>query len=381
MKVGVNTLFLIPGEVGGSETYLRETLYAIATGFSSEVELVLFTNNENDKSLRELLGGCGNVSYVKLDFNACNRYARIIREQTELPRKAGASGVDVMWSPGYTAPFLSSCPQVVTIHDMQYKTHPQDMRPVARVTTDVLVKMAARRCRRIIAISQFTRTEVLKYTNARPEKIDVILEAANPVYSVKLEAPEIEARLAGLLPGKKPYILSISNTYPHKNMHAIVDAFRQIMGQIPHDLVMVGSPRLGEPALQKALNGLPDRHRMIRLKNLTREPLVALYQGADVFVFPSLYEGFGLPVLEAMMAGVPVVTTRFGSIPEVGGDTVKYFDPGREGDLSAKIREVLEWSGAQRLEVIERAKARAKSFSWARTAAETVECFRRCAKT
>jgi glycosyltransferase involved in cell wall biosynthesis len=377
MKVGVNTLFLIPGEVGGSETYLRDTLTAMLAGYP-DIQFVLFTNNENDKALRMWFGGFKQAEYERLDLNACNRYARILREQTTLARKVRESGVDLLWSPGYTAPFLSPCPQVVTVHDMQYKTHPQDLRLMARIATDVLVRIATRRCRRIIAVSNFSKTEIVKFTAARTDKIDVIYEAAARAFGERLEANELKTRLADLVPTKTPFILAISNTYPHKNMHAVVNAFREMAGDIPHSLVMVGSPRLGEPEVQKALNGLTDRNRVIRLKTLPRDSLIVLYQGADCFVFPSVYEGFGLPVLEAMMAGVPVITTGKGAIPEVGGDNVVYFDPSVAGDLVAKIKEVLAWSAATRQAFVEKARQRAQTFSWERTASETVASFKHC---
>ena len=147
MKIGINTLFLIPGEVGGTETYLRQTLLAMAE-FCPGVSLVLFTNRENDPVLKKDLSGFKQVTFVRLDFGASNKSARITREQTELPGKVREAGVDVLWSLGYTAPFFSPCPQVVTIHDMQYKTYPEDLSFRARIVTDVLVKIAARRCRR-----------------------------------------------------------------------------------------------------------------------------------------------------------------------------------------------------------------------------------------
>ncbi len=371
MKIGVNTLFLIPGEVGGTETYLRQTLKAMAADFP-DVSMVLFTNRENDPVLRKDLGSFGNAGFELLDFAASNRYARIIREQVELPGRVGRSAVDVLWSPGYTSPFFCPCPQVVTIPDMQYRNFPQDLTFIARLVTDVLVKCAARRAMRIIAISEFSKSEIIKYTHADSDIIDVVPLAVDEIFGKQVSTETRKSTLASLIPADRPYLLSVANTYPHKNMHTLVKAFGRLENELPHNLVVVGNQRLGEGEVQKALNDIGDRKRVIRLSKLTTEEMVCLYQGCDVFVFPSLYEGFGLPVLEAMMAGVPVVTTRSASIPEVGGDCVFYADGLDAGRLAAEIRKAIRLTGEQRKQWCWKAMEHAGTFGWLATAKGTV---------
>jgi len=375
MRIGVNTLFLIPGEVGGTETYLRETLLAMAA-LSAETEWVLFTNRENDRYFRRIFGSFPHVAYHPLPLRATNRYARIIREQIDLPFRAARSCVDLLWSPGYTAPFFASCPQVVTIHDMQYKRYPQDLTFLARFATNVLVRMAVARCNRVIAVSDFSRQEIIHFTKADPGKVTVIYEAATPGFSGPIPDHLKQRRLKKLLPAQKPYILCIANTYPHKNVHLLIDAFGQILEKIPHQLVLVGKPRLGEPEVRKALGGVSDPSRIQRLMQVDFNDLAVLYQGADIFVFPSLYEGFGLPVLEAMMAGVPVLTTKCGSIPEVGGEQVCYFDPHSPADLARQIIEMSAWRSEGRKIRVTEARIHASGLSWRRTAEKTMECFK-----
>ena len=376
MKVGVNTLFLIPGEVGGTETYLRQTLKAIA-GHFPDVSLVLFTNRENESVLRKDLRSSGNVCFELLDFAATNRHVRILREQVELPGRVRRSGIDVLWSPGYTAPFFCSCPQVVTIPDMQYKTFPQDLTFTARMVTDILVKCATRRCRRIIAISEFSRDEITKYTHAGKDRIDVVPLAADESFGDTIPQEKRKSLMASLIPEDRPYLLSVANTYPHKNIHSLVEAFGKLENRLSHNLVIVGNPRLGEDEVQKALGGLCDRNRVIRLNKLSSEQMVCLYQGCDIFVFPSLYEGFGLPVLEAMMAGVPVLTTKNASIPEVGGDGVSYFDPRERDDLAVKIQQIIGLSRQERDSMVGRAREIAKKFCWKRTAQKSLDVMRK----
>ena len=372
MRIGVNTLFFIPGEVGGSETYLRSILIAMAELFP-DIGLVLFTNRENDPELRSELSSYPQVEYRLLNFKASNRYARIIREQTELPMRVRETGVDVLWSPGYTAPFFCSCPQVTSILDMQYKRHPEDLSTIARVTTAILIMSAAKRSIRIITISEFSKKEIIRFTTAPPEKIHSILLAAASEFANPLREGTGRNDVAFPMLTGRPYILSVANSYPHKNLHTLVEAFSQIIHRVEHNLVLIGLPRLGEKMLQKAIDQVPHKNRIIRIGRANTEELIDWYRNADLFVFPSLYEGFGLPVLESMMSGTPVVTTRMGSIPEVGGNHVVYADPPNAGVIANRIFEVLNWDEKQRAFRVQNARIHADAFSWHITAKNTME--------
>jgi glycosyltransferase involved in cell wall biosynthesis len=374
MRVGVNGLFFIPGEVGGTETYLIEILCAIAK-HSPQVELVIFTNRENDGLFHEILNGYPQIEFNRLNFSARLRYMRIIREQVELPIRARVDNVDLLWSPGYTAPFICSCPQVVTIHDMQYKTHPEDLVFLARLMTGILVWVAAKRSCRVIADSEFARDEIVKYAKVPREVLDVIYAGVDPMFAARPSGGIIGKRISHIVNAREGYILCVANTYPHKNVHTLVHAFGQTLWKIPHQLVIIGKPGLGEGLLQRAFEALPDPGRVTRLSYVSRDELIALYQGASLFVFPSLYEGFGLPLLEAMMAGVPVVATRCGSIPEVGNSCVCYFDPDNQGDLAEKICQILYLEPDQKRAWCRRAQRRAVDFTWERTAEQILRCF------
>jgi len=376
MRIGVNTLFLIPGEVGGTETYLREVLLAMAKSFS-DIEWVLFTNRENDEYFRRIFGEFSQFAFHPLPLRATNRYARIIREQVDLPFRVARSRVDLLWSPGYTTPFFSPCPQVVTIPDMQYRRYPEDLTFLARIATDILVRIAVRRSKCIITISEFSRKEILTFTSARKESVVAVYLAADLAFAQPIPEDIKRQRLKRLLTSGKPYILCIANTYPHKNVHTLIEAFGRIMEKIPHQLVLVGNPRLGEHEVQAALRKVSDTSRIQRLVKVDYEDLFALYQGTDLFVFPSLYEGFGLPVLEAMMSGVPVLTTRCGSIPEVGGDKVCYFDQASLTDLAQQILQITSWKNDCRKQWVTEAQKHAGQFSWRQTAEKTIECFKR----
>lgn len=261
-------------------------------------------------------------------------------------------------------PCYAPCRQVVSILDMQYRTHPEDLSRIARWTTEVLVRMAVKRADCIKTISEFSKNEIIRWTGCPSEKIHVTHLAADSLFD---NAPD-----SGLMMDRNtPYILTVANSYPHKNLHRLVEAFRLIHDRIPHRLVLVGAPRRGEPQLVSALNGLP-QDRFVRCSGLARADLAALYQAASVFVLPSLYEGFGLPVLEAMRAGTPVVAARKGAIPEIGGDCVRYVEGDDPEDIARGILEVLEWPEERRRVHVAAARAHAVSFNWSATAKGTL---------
>ncbi len=376
MIVAVNTLFLIPGEVGGSETYLREILLAVAREHL-DIQLALVTNQENDATLRKIYSGFPQCSFHCLPVRATNRYARILAEQVRLPSIVRRIRPDLLWSPGYTMPFWAPCPQVVSILDMQYRSHPDDLARLARWTTHLLVMLASRRADGILAISHFSKQEIVRHTKCSPDRISVTHLGVESAFRAPIQ--QVDHPLTSAQPEARslqPCILSVANSYPHKNLACLAEAFALIMDQIPQQLVLVGRPRLGEPALLHALEKIPP-DRVNRMAGLSQQELIALYQSADIFVFPSLYEGFGLPVLEAMMTGVPVITTCEGSIPEVGGDEVVYADGCDPADMAAKIREVIHWPEEVRRKRVEAASARAAAFTWSAAAESTITAWRK----
>lgn len=374
MKIGINTLFLIPGEVGGSQTYLVETLRAMIQLYP-RLHLVFFTNIENHDYLKEHFVSFRNVEWVMLKFRAKNRFVRILCEQFRLPFKTIKNHIDLLWSPGYTAPMWAGCPQAVSILDLQYKRHPEDFTLPARIATDAMIRLAMQSCRIILTISEFSKSEILHHTSFPASRIVVTPLAAADAFAERISKGELKKRLKSLIPGVSHYILTVSNSYPHKNLDTLVEAFGMLERSIPHHLVIVGKPRLGEKRLRIAIDKLSDSRRFIRLQAVAQQDLVALYQGADLFAFPSLYEGFGLPVLEAMKAGVPVVAASMGAIPEVGGGCVHYANPATCRAFAEKIYKVIKADKSERLRWIAAAKARAQHFSWQRTADDTLRAF------
>lgn len=373
MHLGINTLFHVPNDVGGTETYLLEILRAAYEEYPA-LRITFFTQRDNDILLRKLFDKYPNVRFWKLPFKAKFRAFRIVAEQMLLPRCIAASGVDVLWSPGYTAPFRCRCPQVVTVHDLQYKRYPEDLSLLERVALDCLVRIACRRCMAIIAVSEFSKREIIDFGFASAEKVCSVLEGVDP----KFAKPVVEKRAIDLfhreVPADKPYILTVAHSYPHKNIDLLIEAFDSIQESIPHNLVIVGRARRGEAAVEDAMGRIGTAHRIVRFKDgVSQELLRLLYQKADLFVLPSGYEGFGLPVLESMMAGTPVVCSHRASLPEIGGDHAFYCNELSVAAFGREIKKTLLLERSILNEKIKQARSWAESFSWGAAANKTLE--------
>jgi glycosyltransferase involved in cell wall biosynthesis len=378
MRIGINTLFLIPGKVGGSERYTREVLSAIVNNVSySDIEFVIFANIENADSFRNEFASYHNIFIRDLKVRASNKLARTFFEQILLPFICMSDSVDLLWSPGYTAPLWAPCLQVVSIHDMQYKKYPLDFPFGARIFLQVLMPMVAARCTKVITVSEFSKAEILKYLPIHHSRIQVTLEGVDSSRFQKRKYGQISSETNSTCEYHTPYFLCVANTYPHKNVATLVGAFGEVSNELPHSLVLVGNPGRGEAHLEKAVRILSNAARVKRLYHVTDDELTLLYEGASAYISPSLYEGFGLTVIEAMAIGVPVIAAQKGSIPEICRDTVIYFDGSREGLVHA-IRMFISLPPGQIKCMVENARERAEAFSWDSTAKGTIDCFKEC---
>ncbi|MGR0481577.1 MAG: glycosyltransferase family 4 protein [Candidatus Electronema sp. V4] len=378
MRIGINTLFLVPGDVGGTEVYLRETLKAMAA-FADGDTLVLFTNRENDLLLRADLAAFPQIEFHQLPCPAAARPLRILAEQFLLPCAVRKARVDALWSPGYTAPAVCFLPQAVTVHDLQYKTCPEDMSWIERTVLDILVQTACRRCQAVIAISNFSRQEIIRHGFAEGAKVHAVLNGVSKDFAKSLASEGEIDLLLDQLSVRRPFLLCVAHSYPHKNLDKLVDAFSLLQEEISHQLVLVGKGRRGEEAVRQSLLKI-EPERALRLSGLTEQELRTLYQAADVFALPSTYEGFGLPVIEALLAGLPTVTVRAASLPEVGGEAAFYVDAPQPELLAEKIKEILQLSAAERSRRAEQGRAWAGAFTWERTAMQTLRILRKIAE-
>ena len=370
LKVGLNLLHLVPGETGGSEVYARQLIPALVQATAAP-ELVLFASREAAPSLRDAPWG-GQVSVVELPVRGGGRARRVLAEQTLLPRAAHRAGVDLLHNAFTTAPARPGVRQVTTIHDLIYKRFPEAHAGGLSLGMRGLVPLAARRSKRIIAVSEATKRDIIELLGIDPGRVDLIYEGPGAAPS-RAPVPENVLRSRHSL-GDRPIVFSVSAHRPHKNLKRLIEAIAQI--EEPVILVIPGYATSWEGELREHArrNGAEERVRFLGW--LSDDELEGLYRAATCLAFPSLAEGFGLPVLEAMIRGLPVACSNATSLPEVAGSAALYFDPEDTGAIAAAMRRMLA-DESLRARLSEAGPPQAAKFSWARTAEGTLESYRR----
>ncbi len=288
----------------------------------------------------------------RLAFAGSTRVATLARDTAwyvaGLPCAAARCGADVLHCPTFRGPFQSGVPLVVTVHDLAVLRRPEAFNRWTRSYSRIAVPLVVRAARRIVAVSEFTRRELVDVLGVADEKIRVVSEAAAPVFGPAGRAA------AG------DYVLAVGTLEPRKNLPRLVAAARQLGVEL-----RVAGER-GWGGVDVARDGV------VWLGRVSDDELAALYRGARCVAYPSLYEGFGLPVLEAMACGAPVVTSAGGAAEEVAGDAAVLVDPLDSASIAAGIEDAL----TRRAELARRGLERARDFSWRTAAARTIAVYR-----
>ncbi len=369
-RLGINLLYLVPQQVGGTEIFARRLVGALATE-RPDLEIVCFCGREAGAVLPDP-SWPASVRVETLPVDAANKPARLATELLRLPAAARRAGVDLLHSFGTTTPFHSRMPRVTTVHDLIYHHYPGAFPTPARLGLELVVPRGARRSARVQVSSRATKDEVVAELRLPADRVDVVPLGLG-MRDVPDPTPEADLR-ARLDLGAAPVLLSIAAALPHKNLERLIEAFAR---QDPATLlVLTGhAGRVSDELKALAAHlGVADRVRFTGW--LEDAEIEGLYRMATAFAYPSLHEGFGLPVLEAMHRGVPVVCSDSTSLPEVAGDAALLVD-GRDTDaLATGIARVLN-DPAVRADLIARGPARAAQFGWDRTARAALDSYAR----
>ena len=302
-----------------------------------------------------------------------------MREQWQLPRLLRRHHVDVLHSPHFNLPLVCPCPAVVTIHDVIYLACEQDLPSrLGRMYYRGMMMAAVRRATRVLTDSEFSRRDIIRYLDADPAKIEVIYPGVDPHFQritdeERLSAVRDKFRL------DEEYILYTGIYKPRKNHTGLLRAFREFLASGGRARLVIAGPG-GEAAaaLQRAAAELGIADQLVLVGFVPEEDLPALYSAARVYACPSLYEGFGFTVLEAMACGVPVVCSAETSLPEVAGPAALYADPRRPQEFAAAIH--LAFSDIQlRLRLIQQGAANCCRFRWENAARSAVAGYRKAA--
>ena len=303
-------------------------------------------------------------------------------EQWEVPRRVPSC--DLFWAPHYNAPILPlrARKKIVTIHDMAHLTLQDGLSLPKRLYARLFSWNAAHRYDHILTVSNFSRNEILRHEDVPEEKISVHHIAADTVkyHPCSDEERQREALNRYRLP--REYILFVGNVKPNKNLRRMLEAYALFQKETGSaiSLVIVGKREglmTGDKGLDAFVQSLGIEESVYFTGFVEDEDLPVLYSTAGCFVFPSLYEGFGLPPLEAMACGCPVIASNAASIPEVCGSGALYADPRDSEDLAARLRELLEDPHLAE-EMTERGLRRVRDFSWDKTAEEIAEQMKSC---
>jgi glycosyltransferase involved in cell wall biosynthesis len=370
--IGLNLIFLVPGETGGMEIAARELIPALVAAAPEGMHFTAFVNREASAAgvgdLREQL------PVIAVPVRARRRVQWVLGEQTLLPLLAGRAKVDLVHSLASTAPLWGRFRRVVTVHDLIYARFPEAHSGLREKGMRVLVPAAARRSHRLIADSLSTRDDLIELLGLPAERIDVVPLAVGAMRRAEpLREGDVRGNLR--LAGRR-VVLSLSAKRPHKNLLALIGALARIPTDERPVLVLAGYPTEHEAQLRERAQtlGIEDDVRFPGW--LSDAEVEGLWAIADAFVFPSLYEGFGLPVLEAMARGVPVACSEASSLPEVAGDAALLFDPHDEAAIADALGRVLvDTQLAERLRAAGRKRVR--EFTWERTARATIDSYLR----
>jgi len=277
----------------------------------------------------------------------------------------------------YTGPLLNMSPEVVTIHDVSFERHPEFFDPAECFRLKLTVRRAIKTARRIITVSEFSKQEIVHFLGVPEQKVEVIYNGVGPEFQPIGDRDAIKAHLERY-PIRRPYLLAVGNICRRKNHLSMLRGFALWLSRhhgSEHQLVIAGKPQdyATEFLAEASRLGL-DNGRLKILGFVPEEDLPYLYAGAEVLLNTSLYEGFGLPLIEAMRCGVPVIASRASCFPEIASDAARYVSAQDADEISDAIQEVLE-NNTIRNDLIARGLHRAQCFRWDVAARETLKVY------
>ncbi|MBW9221791.1 glycosyltransferase family 4 protein [Methanothermococcus sp. SCGC AD-155-C09] len=285
------------------------------------------------------------------------------------------NGLDIIHNP-YQAPTffdLKGQKYIITVHDLIQILFPKEVKPLVHLVQKTMLPRTIRTADKIISVSHNTKKDVIKYFKIPEDKIEVIYNGVNEEYK-PLPDNEIE-KIRQKYNLEYPFILYVGGLAPNKNIPTLIKAFYKLKKQrLLHKLVIIGAKRLKYNSIFETIDKLNLQKDVIFTGYVPEEDLPALYNAADLFVYPSIYEGFGLPPLEAMACGIPVITSNSSSLPEVVGNAGIMVDPYDVDGLSRAMYEVLTNDGL-REELRKRGLERAKLFTWKKCAEEHLKVY------
>lgn len=373
MKIGIDCRTILNPGIGEQAGVGHYTYFLVKhlLRLDKENHYVLFFDSRM-KNLAEFHGK--NVRLTAFPFSQYRKFLPFAYSHMLISAQLLRHRLDVYHSPANVIPLTYLKPSVITVHDLAIYRNPSWF-PTQVFSTRLLVPQSVKRARRIIAVSQSTRKDLRDLFNVPTRKIHVIPEGVD-VQLLPLKDRTLDVRKKYRLP--KRYLLFVGTLDPRKNLPTLIRAFGALARQTKYadvGLVLAGARGYKGAEVFEEITEQNLKHRVWYTGYLPHNEKLNAIRQATAFVFPSLYEGFGLPVLEAMALGTPVITSRVSSLPEVAGTAAVLVDPEDEAELTRAMSRVLD-SAALRNRLIEAGKKQAATFPWERTAKETLAVYR-----
>jgi glycosyltransferase involved in cell wall biosynthesis len=350
IKITIDARMIFMSGIG---RYIREVLNVMASHKELTINCLYQIKDEIKIKNLEFYNNCNWIPMRSEIFS--------ILEQFEMPIKAPHS--DIFWSPQYNVPIILPNrvrERVVTIHDVFQLYDFKNLSIAKKVYVLLMINYSTWISQKIITVSKFSKREIIKSTYFAKHKVECIYNGINADFAKDIEIQKLD----------NPYILMVGNVKPHKNLSIVIKAFIQIEYLIPHTLIIVGKKEGFITGDQKAFLMAEGHPRISFTGSITDAELKKLYNSASLFVFPSLYEGFGLPILEAMSFSLPIIASDIEVTRELFGDSIKYFKPYSVDDISECIIKALkkpfEIKGYS--EILSR-------FTWTHTAEKHIKIF------
>jgi glycosyltransferase involved in cell wall biosynthesis len=362
-----------PADRGALGRYLDGLISALG---AAGTDLAIACQRADEERYRRLAPGARVVAGPAV---LGHRAARLAWEQSGLPLVAQQVAADVIHMPYYSMPLQPGRPAVVTVHDVTFFTEPEQHPAISASFFKAAIRTAARRAARIIVPSNATRDDVVRVLDVDAARIDVAYHGVDHRVFHRPSAAEVAAVAVRLGLRGRPYVAYLGSLAARKNVAALVTGWASAVAGLddPPALVLAGGGNWSDE-VDAAIARVPPQLRVARPGYLPSRDLPGFYGGALVVAFPSRGEGFGLPVLEAMACGAPVLTTHRTSLPEVGGDAVAYTEPDAPA-IGAALRELLT-DPSRRAALGEAGHARAQEFSWAASAAAHLASYKKAAE-
>lgn len=378
MRIGIDARLFGPRTAGGGLGRYIQQLITHLANIDQENEYILFLRKSNWDEFEETL----KFKKVLADYQWYS-----LEEQLKMPQKIKEANVDLMHFPHFNVPLMNKAPFVVTIHDLILLEHPtkraSKLGPLTYAAKHAgykkVISQALNRSRAVIVPSEYTKQSILKYFPRTDEsKIKVVYEGLSRLGQEDSEDPEKDSEFLRELKIKKPFIMYVGNSYPHKNLETLVKSFARVLDVKPDlQLVLVGQRNYFSERVEKETLGLglkvPEEVNFTGF--VEDRDLAKLYRQASLYVFPSLCEGFGLPPLEAMAAGLPVASSNSSCLPEVLGSAAIYFNPKDEQDITNVILEGLDNTGLRNT-LKQTARLQIKKYSWKKMANDILQIYK-----